>query len=102
MHRINKTYKPAGVYGFLSFFLLIGKVISNNRDPRRVKKTDSINRFVHMKYVSSVKNKSKFREVHDASRDNIMCGLVCMKCRMHGRYTTWLSGASYMFSDSVM
>ena len=51
--------------------------------------------------MSSVKNKSKFREVHDASRDNTMCGLVCMKCRMHGRYTTWLSGASYMLPDLV-
>ena len=52
-------------------------------------------------YISSVKNKAKFREVHDASRDNIMRSFVFMRCRMHGRYTTWLSGASYMFPDLV-
>ena len=39
--------------------------------------------------------------MHDASRDNIMCGLVGMKCRMHGRYTTWLSGASYQVLVSI-
>ena len=26
--------------------------------------------------------------MHDSSCHKIMCGLVCMKCRMHGRYTT--------------
>ena len=25
-----------------------------------------------------------------------------MKCKMHGRCTTWLSGASYMFPDLLM
>ena len=47
----------------------------------------------------SVKDKLKLSKVHDVSRDNVMCGLDCMKCKMRGRYSTWLSGASCMFPD---
>ena len=107
VHRINETYKPAGAHGFLSLFYSYAKS-SATRGPRRVKnhtRYQVFNKSIRT-YVSSVKNKSKFRKVHDASRDNIMCGLVCMKCRMRGRYTgrytTWLSGASYVFPDLVM
>ena len=109
VHRINNntTVQTRGRVRFSDVFLRITSKYINRQSHEQQQVLGTLKNILSNRFNKSIPTYLSSAKDRNSARCTmrpliIKCAVCFMKGRMHGRYTTWLSGASYMFPDSVV